>query len=40
LKKGKKEEEKKELGRDRKRGYRREIKGEIKEELGRDRDRY
>ena len=27
------------MGRDRKRGYRREIKGKIKEELGRDRER-
>ena len=39
MKKGKKEEEKKELGRDRKRGHRRRRKGEIKEKLRRDRDR-
>ena len=38
MKKGKKEGEMKELGRDRKRGHRRRRKGEIKEKLRRDRE--
>ena len=38
MKKGKKEEEMKELGRDRKRGNRRRRKGNIKEKFRRDRE--